>query len=181
MRLWKSLVLVNVVSLLDVVLTTVLYSQGHKFHDTFKQAFFRYSFTSSVFELWTLCVLRCSVIYGLIIGVMKGRELGINRIKSTRTTSVFLAGALVMFTLIKLLSVSEDSQIMNSHWFWSLFSWTLVSSVIFVLQWRILGNICIVAPPVVKINCDDESGETEALLGDKKDKEEDEKDKGINN
>jgi hypothetical protein len=83
-----------------------------------------------------------------------------------------------MFTLIKLLSISEDSQLLNSTWFWCLFSWTLVSSVILTLQWRILGNICIVMPPVVKINCDGEPGETEALLGDEKNKDDLAKEKG---
>ncbi|XP_060607210.1 ABC-type oligopeptide transporter ABCB9-like [Ruditapes philippinarum] len=171
MRLFKGLLLVSVVSFLDVVLTTVLYSHGYRFHQTFKLTFFRYSFTSSVFELWILCVLRCSVILGLTLGIIVGRELGINRIKSTRAVSVFLAGVSAMFTLIKLLSISEDSQLLNSTWFWCLFSWTLVSSVILTLQWRILGNICIVMPPVVKINCDGEPGETEALLSDEKNKD----------
>ncbi|XP_045173941.2 ABC-type oligopeptide transporter ABCB9-like isoform X2 [Mercenaria mercenaria] len=177
MRRIIVLLFVSVVSLIDVVLTTVFYCQGRKFHQTFKGAFFRYSFTSSVFDLWILCVLRCSVSLGLVLGILLGREIGINRVKSTRTISVFLAGICVMFTLIKLLSVSEHSQLLNNVWFWSLFTWTLVSSVLLVLQWRILGNITVVEPPVLKINCDGDPAESEALLGDKKEENKLEKDK----
>lgn len=164
----RRLFFVSTVSLADVLLTTVFYCNGYEFHQTFSLAFSGYSFTSSVFELWILSILRFSLISGLVFGILNGREIGVSRVKSWKTASVLVAGLIVMFTLVKLLSVSEHPKILGNTWFWCLFTWTLVSSIMLVIQWSILGNISLTKPPVLKINCDGDPTESESLLGNQK-------------
>lgn len=161
-----------VILLIDIFLTTVFYCKGDKFHDTFSHAVATYSFTTSVFELWLLGIVRFSVIIGLIFGTIRGKELAVHRIKSLQVLPIGLSGCIFIFTLIKLLSVSEDLLYIDSKWFWFLFSWTLCGSVIFPVEWRLLGSICVTSPSGFSVNCDGDLGEREALLGTEKQPEE---------
>ncbi|KAL4224077.1 ATP-binding cassette sub- B member 9 [Mactra antiquata] len=180
----KSLFIVSILSVIDIVISTIFYCHGNHFYDFFSRTFNTYNFSSSVFELWCLSILRSSVIFGLVIGVVKTSEfiIPVQRIKSMHYVSVCMSGLNVMFTLIKLLSVSEESQILKDKWFWCLFVWTLVSSVLFMIQWSVLGRIKPSSSLKFEVNCDVQTGETEPLLaggrgGNKENDKDSEKDK----
>lgn len=137
----KFVTILAVTCILDVVITTVTFCKGNKFYDTLSHALTGYSFTNSVFELWLLVIVRNSVIIGSVIGVCFGREIGLSRIRSKNTLILSLSGLQCMFTLIKLLCVSERVEFIHNLWFWLLFSWTLVSSVLLYIEWAIFGRV----------------------------------------
>lgn len=137
----KCITILAVTCILDLVITTITFCKGNKFCDTFSHALTGYSFTNSVFELWLLVIVRNSVIIGSVIGVCFGKEIGLSRIRSKNTLILSVCGLQCMFTLIKLLCVSERIQFIHNIWFWLLFSWTLVSSVLLYIEWAVLGRV----------------------------------------
>ena len=167
MRKPVILISTTVISLVDIVLSTILFCRGK--HFSLFDYLFEYTFTSSVFELWCLSILRASVLLGLVFGVLKNPQAAVFRIKSARALFYYVAAILCMFTLIKLLAVSEHETFIHNIWFWCLLSWCLMGSIVFAIVITILGNVKVTQSDrftTLKINSDD--SETQPLIGEKK-------------
>ena len=137
-----SIIFVTVLSLVDLTLTTVTFCHGVQFDETFSHAIAEYSFTSSVFELWCLSIIRTAIILGTLIGICVSRGVGISKVKNSNRPILAICGLQCMLTLIKLLAISEKEHILLDKWFWGLWGWSLVgSSPLLFLEWKILGKV----------------------------------------
>lgn len=165
MKKYTTLAAVTLFSIFDFVAATLFYCNGAAFQETFAHALSRYSFGNSVFELWVLSLLRISVILGVVIGSLKTAEISTRRVKHCWPVALTFAAVQCMFTLIKLLSISENSQFLQNKWFWCIFTWTLLSSIIFAIQWVVISRITVTTSRTLNINNKEVDHESDSLLG----------------
>lgn len=176
----KGIFLVTVLSITDFVLTTVLFGRGTKFYETFSHVIGQYSFTNSVLELWLLAVLRVAIILGSVIGLCCNKNVGVGRVKKSNKLILVVAGLQCMFTLVKLLAVSEKGQFLHEKWFWWLWAWSVAGTVLLYIEWKLLGNVKFVRDIRGLIINDGEvkQEECESLLGNDRKKEDENKSTG---
>ena len=141
MPVYLNLIIVLIFSFIDTILNTIIYCHGYKFHETFSFAISTYTFDGSTFDIWSLAVVRTSVLTGLVIGTLVGKERSSQRIKSTFWFGILLVTVQWIFVLVKLLALAETKAVFKDGWFWGLLVWNMVASVGLVLQWRCLGGL----------------------------------------
>ncbi|XP_013401168.1 ATP-binding cassette sub-family B member 9 isoform X1 [Lingula anatina] len=135
----KCLLFITVIfPVVDVCVTTVLYSHGTGFKEHFTQGFYAYSVFTSLFDVWSLSILRATLLLGLAIGVMCNPKKGVQRAKKVVRVIAVITVILWVCQIIKLLLFSDAVSNLRKPWFWALFCWTLIASVLmFVLWWQV--------------------------------------------
>ncbi|WAR01083.1 ABCB9-like protein [Mya arenaria] len=167
MKRLMTLLIVFMIALIDLTVTTVLYSHGNHFNNTFFYAFCMFSFSHSTFDVWSLVIVRTSVIIGIVIGAIWGKQDASDKIQSKLYIAVGLSIVFSIFTLVKLLSVSENEAVMGDKWFWALFGWTLFADTCVIFQWRAVGNVKYDATHhTLLINADTDGSEDKHLQND---------------
>ncbi|WAR01939.1 ABCB9-like protein [Mya arenaria] len=162
-----TLFIVFMISLIDLTVTTVLYSHGNQFNNTFSYAFSLFSFSRSTFDVWSLVIMRTSVIMGIVIGALWGKQDASAKIQSKLYFAIGLSIVFSIFTLVKLLIVSENKAVMGDKWFWALFGWTLFADTCLIFQWRAVGNVKYDATHhTLLINADTDGSEDKHLQND---------------
>lgn len=126
--------------LLDVAVTTVLYTQGSHL-DIFKKDVLNFTISHSVLDLWGTLLVRASLLLGASIGVSWNREDGPLRVARLTTLVIFICLLIITYTLAKLLMLTEVGPLTQQPWFLSLICWTCVSSLAFLLPWTLLGKV----------------------------------------
>lgn len=125
--------------LLDIVITTVLYTHGS--HLTiFKKDALNFNILQSSLDLWGTVLLRVSLLLGASIGVSWNREDGPPRVAKLTTLILFICLSLITYTLAKLLMLSELGPLSQRPWLLSLICWTCASSLGVMLLWGRLGK-----------------------------------------
>ncbi|XP_070690350.1 ABC-type oligopeptide transporter ABCB9 isoform X2 [Pempheris klunzingeri] len=125
-------------SLLDVAVTTVLYTHGSHLSIFSKDAL-NFNILQSVLDLWGTALLRASLLLGASIGVSWNRKDGPQRVTKLNTLILLICLIIITFTLAKLLMLSEVGPLTHRPWVLSLMCWTCASSLGLVLSWRMLG------------------------------------------
>ncbi|XP_075934239.1 ABC-type oligopeptide transporter ABCB9 [Anarhichas minor] len=125
--------------LLDVIVTTVLYTHGSHL-GVFKKEVLNLHILQSALDLWGTVLLRASLLLGASIGVSWNRRDGPQRVAKLSTPVVFISLILITYALTKLLMLTELEPLTHQPWSLSLICWTCASSLCVVLLWRLLGK-----------------------------------------
>uniref|UniRef100_A0A8C4I271 ABC-type oligopeptide transporter ABCB9 n=1 Tax=Dicentrarchus labrax TaxID=13489 RepID=A0A8C4I271_DICLA len=125
--------------LLDVVVTTVLYTHGSQV-SIFKKDALNFNILQSALDVWGTVLLRVSLLLGASIGVLWNREDGPPRVAKLTTLILFICLIIITFTLTKLLMLSELGPLSHQPWILSLICWTCASSLGVMLLWWLLGK-----------------------------------------
>ncbi|XP_063753149.1 ATP-binding cassette sub-family B member 9 isoform X2 [Eleginops maclovinus] len=133
-----SLILTVFFILLDVILTTVLFTHGSHW-SVFAEEALNFHLLRSSLDLWGSVLLRASLLLGACIGVSWNTEDGPPRVSKLSTPVLLLCLVLVTFALAKLLMLSEQEPL-TQPWFLCLICWTCVSSLVVVLIWNQIGK-----------------------------------------
>lgn len=129
-----------VFTLVDVIVTTVLYAHGSRIA-TFTEDAQDFNIMHSVLDLWGTVLIRTALLFGASIGVLWNREDGPRRVSSLATLLLLICLTIVTYALTKLLILAEQEALINQPWFLSLFSWTCASSLGTVLVWGLLSKV----------------------------------------
>lgn len=126
--------------LTDVVVTTVLYTQGLNL-STFKKDALNFNILQSALDLWGTVLLRASFLLGAVIGVSWNREDGPQRVAKLFTVFLFICLIIITYTLAKLLILCEPVPLTRQPWLLSLICWTCATTLGFLLPLRLLGKV----------------------------------------
>ncbi|KAM3610864.1 uncharacterized protein V6R79_009841 [Siganus canaliculatus] len=124
--------------LLDVVITTVLYTHGSNV-SIFKRDASNFDIFESALDLWGTMLIRASVLLGASIGVSWNRDDGPSRV-SKLIDLIYLTSLIVgTYAVVKLLMLTELGPLTDRPWLLSLICWTLGSFLGVILLWMLLG------------------------------------------
>ncbi|XP_039658996.1 ATP-binding cassette sub-family B member 9-like [Perca fluviatilis] len=126
-------------TLLDVVVTTVIYTHGSHL-SIFKKDALNFNILQSALDLWGTVLLRASLLLGASIGVSWNRKDGPPRVAKLTTLIVLLCLIVATYALAKMLMLSELGPLSHQPWILSLICWTCASSLGVLLLWRLLGK-----------------------------------------
>ncbi|XP_040899007.1 ATP-binding cassette sub-family B member 9 [Toxotes jaculatrix] len=125
--------------LLDIVITTVLYTHGA--HLTiFREEVLDFNILQSALDLWGTVLLRASLLLGASIGVSWNNEDGPPRVTTLNNLILLICLIVITYALAKLLMLSELEPLTHQPWLLSLICWTCASSLGVMLLWRSLGK-----------------------------------------
>ncbi|XP_030271771.1 ABC-type oligopeptide transporter ABCB9 [Sparus aurata] len=128
--------------LLDVLVTTVLYTHGSHL-SLFREETLNFNVLESTLDLWLTALLRACLLLGASVGVSYNREDGPGRAAKSTPLTVFICLVIITYTLAKLLILTEPAEgapaLTQRPWVLSLICWTCASSVGVMLFWRLLG------------------------------------------
>uniref|UniRef100_A0A4W6G6D8 ABC-type oligopeptide transporter ABCB9 n=1 Tax=Lates calcarifer TaxID=8187 RepID=A0A4W6G6D8_LATCA len=125
--------------LLDVVITTVLYTHGSHLI-IFRKDALDFNILKSALDLWGTVLLRASILLGASIGVSWNKEDGPLRVSSLSTLILLICLIIITYALAKLLMLTELEPLTHKPWLLSLICWTCVSSLGVMLLWKLLGK-----------------------------------------
>ncbi|XP_056313828.1 ATP-binding cassette sub-family B member 9 [Danio aesculapii] len=128
-----------VFTLVDIVLTTVLYIHGSRI-DIFSDETEDFDIHRSTVDLWGTVLIRVSLLFGASIGVFFNRSDGPRRVSNLGTLVALICLTNMTYALAKLLMLSEEGNLMYDPWFLSLFSWTCVAAIGVMVSWKILSQ-----------------------------------------
>ncbi|XP_029296497.1 ABC-type oligopeptide transporter ABCB9 [Cottoperca gobio] len=150
--------------LLDLVVTTVLYTHGSHL-SVFKKEALNFNILQSALDLWWAVLLRAALLLAACTGVSWNREEGPPRV--AKLTTLILLICLVVFTyaLAKMLMLSEQAPLTQQPWLLSLICWTCASSLGVVLLWSLLGKEDLTSSTNSSRSGGGDSEDTEKLVG----------------
>nr|XP_020492035.1 ATP-binding cassette sub-family B member 9 [Labrus bergylta] len=125
-------------TLLDVCVTTVLYTHGSHL-SVFKEDAQNFNILLSTLDLWGTALMRSSILLGASLGVSLNRRDGPLRVAKLTTLVLFICLVVITYTLAKLLMLNELGPLEHQPWFLSLVCWTCASCLGVMLLWRLLG------------------------------------------
>ncbi|XP_075879126.1 ABC-type oligopeptide transporter ABCB9 [Nelusetta ayraudi] len=128
-----------VFALLDLAVTTVLYTHGLDFSQFWSDTL-GFSMTRSSVDVWAAALLRAALLLGASLGVLWNREAGPGRVARLLTPVLLLCMVVVSYSLAKLLLRAEEGPLDQQPWFLSLVCWTCASTPGLLLPWNLLGR-----------------------------------------
>lgn len=126
-------------ALLDVIITTVLYTHGSVF-SIFSEDLLNFNIMLSALDMWGLVLVRASILLGASVGVTVNRRDGPQRVAKLTTVLHFLSLIIVSYCMAKLLMLIELVSLKHQPWFLSLICWTCASCLGVLLLWGQLGK-----------------------------------------
>uniref|UniRef100_A0A9J8BQE5 ABC-type oligopeptide transporter ABCB9 n=1 Tax=Cyprinus carpio carpio TaxID=630221 RepID=A0A9J8BQE5_CYPCA len=128
-----------VFTLVDIVVTTVLYVHGSSL-DIFSDELEGFDIHCSTVDLWGTVLIRSSLLFGATIGVFYNRTDGPQRVSNLGTLVSLICLTNMTYALAKLLMLSEEEALMYDPWFLSLFSWTCASAIGIMISWKLMSQ-----------------------------------------
>lgn len=128
-----------VFTLVDIVVTTVLYVHGSSL-DIFSDELEGFDIHCSTVDLWGTVLIRSSLLFGATIGVFYNRTDGPQRVSNLGTLVSLICLTNMTYALAKLLMLSEEEALMYDPWFLSLFSWTFASAIGIMISWKLMSQ-----------------------------------------
>lgn len=128
-----------VFALLDLAVTTVLYTHGLDF-SCFRSDAMYFSMTHSSLDVWAATPLRATLLLGASLGVLWNRQDGPPRVARLFTAVLLFQMVLVSYSLAKLLLRAEEGPLDRQPWFLGLVCWSCASSSGLLLPWSLLGR-----------------------------------------
>ena len=152
-------------SILDFLCCTIFYAQGNKFKEYFIADIRDFDISSSFFELWIFAAVRFILYCGTYIGLMKNPKDGIKRMERASILIFALSASMWSYTIIKMLLYSETGSHWKSNaWFWGLFSWSIVTSLLFYINWVYTFHKLVPQPEPEESGGSSTSGEEEGTV-----------------
>lgn len=133
-----------VFTLVDIVVTTVLYVHGSSL-DIFADELEDFDIHRSTLDLWGTVLIRAVLLLGASIGVFFNRSDGPRRVSSLGTLVALICLTNMTYALAKMLMLSEEGDLMYDPWFLSLFSWTCLSAIGTMVSWNQMAQASSVA------------------------------------
>ncbi|KAI7812512.1 ATP-binding cassette sub-family B member 9 [Triplophysa rosa] len=124
-----------VFTLVDIVVTTVLYAHGSSL-DIFADELEDFDIHRSTLDLWGMVLIRAVLLLGASIGVFFNRSDGPRRVSNLGTLVALICLTNMTYALAKMLMLSEEGDLMYDPWFLSLFSWTCLSAIGTMISWN---------------------------------------------
>ncbi|XP_056603134.1 ATP-binding cassette sub-family B member 9 [Triplophysa dalaica] len=124
-----------VFTLVDIVVTTVLYAHGTSL-DVFADESEDFDIHRSTLDVWGMVLIRAVLLLGASIGVFLNRSDGPRRVSNLGTLVALICLTNMTYALAKLLMLSEEVDLMYDPWFLSLFSWTCLSAIVTMISWN---------------------------------------------
>ncbi len=149
----RKVVLVCVVFgvIADLAVSTISYGEGSE-RELRRNLIFvlrGFDFCSNQFDLWLLCLIRTSLVLGFVLGILWHPVTAVRRGNIWSIVTSCMGLAMASYSPVKLLALAETKKPLNGvPWFWTLFTWNLLSSLFFILEWVIL---CRTTPPATLI------------------------------
>lgn len=91
-------------------------------------------------DIWGTSLLRTCICIGAVIGVAWNRVNGPQRLRALITPMTLLCYLIASYAMVKLLLFSEEEKPIQDAWFWSLLTWTWLSSALTLLAWKQMGD-----------------------------------------
>lgn len=126
-------------ALLDIVISTVLYTRGSQLI-IFRDDVLDFNILHSALDMWGTVILRASLLLGASIGVSWNKEDGPQRVATLSTLILLVCLIIITYALAKMLMLSELEALTQQPWFLSLVAWTCASSLAVTLLWSLLGK-----------------------------------------
>ncbi|CAN0368708.1 unnamed protein product [Lampetra planeri] len=112
----------------DGLVSTAAYSRGFSVNQ-FRRDVADPSPARALLDLWTLCVLRVFTSLVVCLGLACGPNRTTHFLRRLVTLYTVLCCAMPIYATVKLLICSEGTRDLDP-WFWALYVWTLVSSLL---------------------------------------------------
>ncbi|XP_051960517.1 ATP-binding cassette sub-family B member 9 [Xyrauchen texanus] len=125
-------------SIVDIVVTTVLYVHGSCL-DIFADEIEGFDIHRSTLDVWGMVLIRATLLYGASIGVFCNSSDGPGRVSNLGTLVALICLTNMTYALAKLLMLSEEEALMYDPWFLSLFCWTCVAAIGTMTLWNLLA------------------------------------------
>ncbi|CAI9556105.1 unnamed protein product [Staurois parvus] len=126
-------------TLCDLTISTVLYTYSCKKASIFEDVM-HFNIFHSMLDVWGTTLLRTCICVGAVIGVAWNRANGPQRLQASITPMTLLCYLIASYAMIKLLLFSEEEKPVQDAWFWSLLSWTWLSSAMTLFAWKQMGE-----------------------------------------
>ncbi|XP_075424408.1 ABC-type oligopeptide transporter ABCB9 isoform X3 [Ascaphus truei] len=140
MRLWRLILCILAFTVCDLTVTTVLYVYSCK-EPSVVQDFLHFTVFHSLLDVWGTSLLRVCISLGAVIGTARNRTQGPRRLQASGTPMALVCYLIATYGVIKLLLYSEAEKPVRDPWFWSLLTWTWLSSAVTLWAWRRLGRV----------------------------------------
>ncbi|MEE6504071.1 hypothetical protein FKM82_005059 [Ascaphus truei] len=140
MRLWRLILCILAFTVCDLTVTTVLYVYSCK-EPSVVQDFLHFTVFHSMLDVWGTSLLRICISLGAVIGTARNRTQGPRRLQASGTPMALVCYLIATYGVIKLLLFSEAEKPVRDPWFWSLLTWTWLSSAVTLWAWRRLGRV----------------------------------------
>lgn len=102
----------------------------------------KYDFLTCQYDFIVLSFVRASLLIGALIGVFYNRYKGPARVESLSTISLCIFLISLVYSPVKLLALAETRLYFNLPWFWLIFVFNILMSVIATVLWNVvLTNI----------------------------------------
>lgn len=143
----RGILLTFIVVAADLVLSLILsWKANNSIEDVNNVSFIEiignYNFFTCQLDFVILSLLRAALLSGACFGVLNNRKDGPERIKSGSMLSVCFFLTTFVYSLLKLLALTEVKTDLNLPWFWSIFGFNMFISFINALIWNcVLSNI----------------------------------------
>jgi len=126
---------------IDVGLNTLTVYLARK--ENFDQQISNYSFGQSTIDLVLPSYLRFCLVVGFLLGILRGKQEGVKRLKSIQRTVVNFSVALSLIAAVKLLYFAEDSkaELENDASVKAVFCIALFSNVTLYFQWLLMQEV----------------------------------------
>ncbi|KAE8635084.1 hypothetical protein XENTR_v10002510 [Xenopus tropicalis] len=124
----------------DLILSSILYICSCK-KPSIIQDVLGFNMFYSMLDVWGTSILRVCICVGAVIGVLRNRKQGPQRLKASIIAITLLCYLIAAYTMIKLLLYSEYEKPVQDHWFWSLLAWTWISSAGTLCLWIQMSKI----------------------------------------
>ncbi|XP_053726141.1 ATP-binding cassette sub-family B member 9 [Synchiropus splendidus] len=127
-------------ALLDVVVTTVLYTHGFQL-DRFKNEVLDFSVLRCTVDVWGTVLLRACLLLGASVGVAWNSTDGPSRVAHFTIVVLLACLSVITFALTKMLILSEVEALSHQPWLLSLVFWSCASSLVVMVLWNFLGTV----------------------------------------
>ncbi|XP_051887863.1 ABC-type oligopeptide transporter ABCB9-like isoform X2 [Pristis pectinata] len=128
-KLWQQHIINFIFISLDELISSILYTHGYVTNQ-FQSDIKEFDISSSFIDLWALCFFRFCLIFGTSIGISMNRIDGPKRLKSAEKCLSLVCLMMPSYAIIKMLLYSETEIFPDDPWFWGLFVWTFISSLV---------------------------------------------------
>ncbi|XP_076804763.1 ABC-type oligopeptide transporter ABCB9-like isoform X2 [Clavelina lepadiformis] len=136
-----KIVAIATFAILDCFITTLLLIHGNQW-GLFVISLQEFSFSSSFVDICIFTYIRNSVIIGGATGVFYNPSQGSLRCRKSIRAIVLLVFTNGYYLCAKLIAFSEDNSFQAGpklNWFFALFGWCIIGSILSVLLWYILS------------------------------------------
>lgn len=148
-------------SIVDLVVTTVIYGHGTDYRRQFLKDFYLYKFPLSMIELWVFALARTSILLGGSLGFICKPNAAVDRFSCVKPLMSMVLVLMWLYTMTKLLAFTEEENDLKKPWFWSLFCWTHVGLFGVSIFWSRIAKIKPIKPKRqggnINVNTDEES------------------------